>query len=173
MIARLKGRIEPERDPSLSYAVQPLWPPSCSLHIQVPSRGSVQGASGPSSHSLWFQLCHSTPGISNRSSLGAWTNHCGLQCSQWNSLALQHNAVWLPLWLQSSSISCPCTQLHRQLISVMKRAGMACLGQWSAVARLVRVSHSSSRPLLLCFQEGAFALVFKSIHYPGEAVATR
>lgn len=42
--------------------------------------------------------------------------------------------------------------------------------------QLFEISCLGSFFFLLCvhgFQEGAFALVFKSIHYPGEAVATR
>lgn len=45
-----------------------------------------------------------------------------------------------------------------------RRAGQ----QWLGLAKA-----SLSSLFALCFQEGAFALVFKSIHYPGEAVATR
>ena len=44
-----------------------------------------------------------------------------------------------------------------------------CLGQWAGLAG---PEHVVPHPCLLCLQEGAFALVFKSIHYPGEAVAT-
>lgn len=44
-------------------------------------------------------------------------------------------------------------------------------------AQLIEISCSGLFFFSLCclhgFQEGAFALVFKSIHYPGEAVATR
>lgn len=59
----------------------------------------------------------------------------------------------------------------------------ACSTEWRCFHLDLYHSYSSASPMNICLihcfffsifpQEGAFALVFKSIHFPGEAVATR
>lgn len=63
---------------------------------------------------------------------------------------------------ETSLVSLPCPQKHRSSF---------CAGNTEMVPRPQITEGMNS--LFLLFQEGAFALVFKSVHYPGQAVGTR